>query len=348
MKDRIRNGELRPGDKFYSENTLCAKFGLSRQTVRHAAAILEEEGLLRRVRGSGTYISEDAFGLRNKKRIAVVTTYVDGYIFPRMIRKVESLLFDRGYSVQIGFTNNQIEKEREILKDILEKNEVGGIILEPTQSGLPNPNLKYLEEILRRRIPVVFVNSYYPEIEAPHVSLNDRLAGEKITEHLIDRGHTAIGGIFKLDDGQGHRRYSGYLKALQRHGRSAEGRVVWMDTGDFWNFDLSAERILHCVKDCTALVCYNDEFAMAVMDLLKRKGIRVPEDVAVAGFDDSELAGRGEVPLTSFSNPIEEVGERAVAGLLRMIEGRGSMESVEVDGEIVARFSTGNEDMPGR
>lgn len=340
MQNKIRNGELHPGDKFYSENTLCVKFGISRQTVRHAMKILEEEGLIKRVRGSGTFIGGNVFEARNKKRVAVVTTYVDGYIFPRMIRKVEGLLFDNGYSVQIGFTNNQVGREREILKDILEKDEVGGIILEPTQSGLPNPNREYLEEIRRRRIPIIFVNSYYPETDVPYVSLNDRLAGERITEYLIEQGHRKIGGIFKLDDGQGHRRYSGYLEAMGKHGMDTdEERIVWMDTKDFRNLALSGERILQCAEQCTALVCYNDEFAFAVAGLLKKNGIQVPEEVSVVGFDDSELAARGEVRLTSVSNPIEEVGERAVINLLRMLKDCHFSESCELEGRIIIRDS---------
>ena len=81
VKERLEKKELCPGDKLNSENELSVLFGLSRQTVRHAIGVLEEEGIVVRRQGSGTYISDSrSAALENKTRVAVVTTYVDGYI----------------------------------------------------------------------------------------------------------------------------------------------------------------------------------------------------------------------------------------------------------------------------
>ena len=84
IKEQIKEEKLLPGQKMYSENELSDMFGLSRQTVRHAISVLEQEKVLRRVRGSGTYINE-APGESNRTRIALIMTYLDGYIFPRTI-----------------------------------------------------------------------------------------------------------------------------------------------------------------------------------------------------------------------------------------------------------------------
>ena len=131
IKEQINLGNILPGDKLYSENELTQKFNLSRQTVRHAIGLLEEEGLLSRVKGSGTYINDDrVHNLEQRNRIAVITTYVDGYIFPRTIKGIEEILFEKGYSVQIAFTNNQLEREKMILEDILARDELAGIIME--------------------------------------------------------------------------------------------------------------------------------------------------------------------------------------------------------------------------
>lgn len=97
VKERLEKKELSPGDKLNSENELCELFGLSRQTVRHAIGVLEEEGIVARRQGSGTYISDNRMAnLENKTRVAVVTTYVDSYIFPRTIQGIENTLFERG------------------------------------------------------------------------------------------------------------------------------------------------------------------------------------------------------------------------------------------------------------
>ena len=104
IQQLMEEGTLKPGDKLYSENELCTMFNISRQTVRKAIGLLEEKGVLYRVRGSGTYISDNRkANLEQRNRIAVVTTYVDSYIFPKTIQGIESVLFEKGYSVQISF-----------------------------------------------------------------------------------------------------------------------------------------------------------------------------------------------------------------------------------------------------
>lgn len=152
IQEQIASKKFLPGQKIYSENRLKEMFQVSRQTVRHAIAILEEEGVLIRKRGSGTYINNiRRENLENRTRIAVVTTYVDGYIFPKTIQGIENILFENGYSVQIAFTNNQISREKTILEDILSRDEVAGVIMETTKSGLPNPNLPLYEKLQQRK-----------------------------------------------------------------------------------------------------------------------------------------------------------------------------------------------------
>ena len=119
LNEQISEGKIIPGQKMYSENELSAMFGLSRQTVRHAIGVLEKSGVVTRRRGSGTYIKDRRKrNTRDSKRIALIMTYVDGYIFPRTIRSIENVLFENGYSVQIYFTNNRIDRERGILEDL--------------------------------------------------------------------------------------------------------------------------------------------------------------------------------------------------------------------------------------
>ena len=103
IREQVEAGKFQPGQKMYSENELKEMFGLSRQTVRHAISVLENDGVLNRRQGSGTYINDRRqTNLRNKTRISVVTTYVDGYIFPKTIQGIENVLFENGYSVRIA------------------------------------------------------------------------------------------------------------------------------------------------------------------------------------------------------------------------------------------------------
>ena len=161
VKQQIDTGKLKAGNKIPSENALSNQFGLSRQTVRHAISVLENDEIVYSLRGSGTYISKQADDWNNNRNtIVIMMTFVDGYIFPRTIKGLEDKLFGKGYSVQIAFTNNRIDRERIILEDILRKDNVAGIIAECTKSGLPNPDIGLYKQIMERKIPLLFMNSF--------------------------------------------------------------------------------------------------------------------------------------------------------------------------------------------
>lgn len=194
IQEQITDGQLGPGEKVPSENQLAERFHISRQTVRKAIGTLEEEGLVQRIRGSGTYVSFDRRkNLEKRNSIAVVTTYVDSYIFPRILQGMQNTLYESGFSVQIYITNNTLDREKGILKDLLKRDDVAGMIVEGTKSGLPNPNLELYRHLMMRKIPLLFFNTYYPELEVPHVSLNDADTAYKAVRYLIEKGHQKIG-----------------------------------------------------------------------------------------------------------------------------------------------------------
>lgn len=341
IQEQIASKKFLPGQKMYSENELKEMFHLSRQTVRHAISVLENEGMLVRKQGSGTYINDRRqANLKNKTRISVVTTYVDGYIFPKTIQGIENVLFENGYSVQIAFTNNQIGREKTILEDILNRDEVAGVIMETTKSGIPNPNLPLYEKLQAKGIPVIFINSYYPLLPIPHVSLNDKMAGFLAAKHLLDKGHRKIGGIFKLDDGQGHLRYAGYVEALKGAGMEVEdSRILWVDTIGMQNLEESRSMVLNRFRNCTAVVCYNDQIAFNFVEILTKENIKVPEHVSIVSIDDSELTVLGDVALTSIPHPMDKLGEKAALNLLQMIENTGFNATYEFEAKIVNRDS---------
>jgi len=339
LRDYIHSGAVNPGEKLFSENELTARFHISRQTVRHAISLLVEEGLLERRKGSGTYVA-DVTG-RNREgsnRIAVVTTYVDSYIFPKTIQGIEKVLSQRGYTVSISFTDNTTARERMVLEDILARDDVAGIIVEGTKSGLPSPNISLYKKLKARGIPMVFINTFYPELNAPHVSLNDVEAAKKAVNYLIGKGHTKIGTIMKLDDGQGRLRYLGYLQAMEAANLPiSDSAMVWIDTDDFKQLSLCMEKILSRISDCTALLCYNDQVAFQLIRLLSERGVEVPSQVSVISIDDSDLARVGDVQITSLPHPKENLGEKAAQGLLALIANPAANVTYEFDTRVVER-----------
>lgn len=341
LENIIEEKGLKPGDRLPSENELCGELRLSRQTVRKAIGLLEERGVLRRVRGSGTYVSFDRKeNLEQRNRIAVLTTYVDSYIFPKTIQGIESTLFERGYSVQLSFTGNTLEREKNVLTDLLRRNDVAGLIVEGTKSGLPNPNLNLYRQLMNRRIPILFINSFYPELAVPHVSLDDAGAAKLAVDYLTARGHKRIGAVLKLDDGQGRLRYLGYLEAMERAGLAVtDSRIVWIDTDEARQLHYCKEKLLSRTEGCTALLCYNDQVAFQLIRILQEKGIRVPEQMSVISIDDSDLALHCEIPITSLPHPKEKLGQKAAGLLLDMIADRRSVGSYEFQTRVIERSS---------
>lgn len=170
--------------------------------------------------------------------------------------------------------------------------------------------------------------------------MDDDAAAKSATELLIKNGHRKIAGLFKCDDGQGHHRYNGYNKALlEAHIRPDAGRVIWIDTGVLSNLNLIRDYILERLKGCTAVVCYNDEAAFQIINMCTAEKIRVPEDLSVVGFDDSDLSRMCQIPFTSFIHPKEELGRKAAENLIKMIEDPGFDASYMFESEPVLRES---------
>lgn len=317
IEGKIESGNLQNGARLPSENELTMRFKVSRDTVRRGFKDLEERGIIKRTRGSGTYVNKRK---TVSKRIAVVTTYVENYIFPKIITGIEEVLSKNGFSMQLSFTNNTFEREREVLEDLLRTDDIAGIIMEPVKSALPNPNLDCYMELKEKGVPVIFINSYYREINIPHVSLNDSEMGYIATKYLIAKGHKKIGAILKMDDGQGHLRFSGYRKAMYEIGeKNPSDFVVWFDTKDEKDLQKVSDHISERLSDCTAVFCYNDKAANDFISILAINGKKVPQDVSIISMDDSMLALYGDVKLTSCPHPMDELGRKAAENLFLLI-----------------------------
>ena len=206
VKNYIDSEHLQPNDRFLSEKELCTIHGVSRQTVRQALMRLESENVICRVRGSGTFVKAGITRMSNQARsVGVISTYFSDYIFPHIVTGIERVLNDADVAMQLAITHNLVAEEAQAIKSMIARG-VQGMIVEPSKSALPNPNMQLYQEIRERNIPLVFFNAKYPWAEFPYVAMDDNEAGKLVTDYLFDCGHTRITGIFALDDIQGHKR----------------------------------------------------------------------------------------------------------------------------------------------
>jgi len=338
----IESGASKPGDKIRSENELADKFNISRHTVRQAIGELVIEGWLYRVQGKGTFVSRKLNEKANEpKTIGVITTYLDDYIFPSIIRGIDSILSAKGYNIVLTCTYNQHDNERVALENLLHQN-ISGLIAEPTKSAILNPNIDLYHRFKDSGIPLLFIHGCYKNLDCSFIVEDDTQAGYIATKHLIDEGHRKIGGIFKIDDIQGHYRFSGFHKALLESGISlSESKVLWFDTDDK-NIKLSSGsgQLDFLLGQCTAVVCYNDQISLRIIDLIRKKGLSIPEDLSIVSFDDSQLSVASEVKLTTVAHPKEALGELAAKTIINMITGSKDYYNIKIKPELVVRSST--------
>lgn len=236
---------------------------------------------------------------------------------------MDEVLSENKYTAVLSATRNRVCNERAILEEIL-KNPVDGILIEGTKSAMPNPNFDLYEKLIGMGIPVVFFNGYYPTLSGTYsVCADNQAGGAELVRHLIDRGHTKIAGYFKSDDIQGHQRYSGFISELFRSGLIIpDENVFWYTTETKEKLFDDPEEVLKRLGENTAVVCYNDEVAFGLVKCLLSAGRRVPEDVAVVSFDNSNLSWISQVPITSLSYEDRNIGRIAAQKLVDILDGR--------------------------
>ncbi|WP_129728842.1 GntR family transcriptional regulator [Ectobacillus funiculus] len=362
IKEWITSGEVKPGEKIYSENELVKMFNVSRHTIRQAVGDLVHQGWLYREQGAGTFCSnkiqqngqphiqeneQQQPTNGNGKNIGVITTYISDYIFPSIIKGIESYLTSHGYSLSFACTDNDIEKEKQCLQTMLSRN-IDGLIVEPTKSSSYNPNMNYYLELEQNHIPYLMINQVYPQLNPPHIIVNDENGGFIATEHLIKLGHERIIGLFKADDLQGSNRMQGFIRAFRENNISLfPEMIITYATGKH-----ELERMLEKLKELfvspkttpTGIVCYNDQVALAVLHLLRDLDLKVPDDISIVGYDDSYLAEASEVKLTSVAHPKTQMGIEAAKWIVAAVEKESSeaipQQSIVYEPELIIRNST--------
>ena len=327
-----------------TEAELSERYHMSRQTVRHALKLLEEEGLILRRQGSGSYI-RSAAGNAGIRQVAVVTTFLDDYIFPSILHDVQTVLSQEGYSTLVFATENQVSREREILERLLEM-QISAILIEGSKTALPTANGDLYQMLRARGVPILFLHGTYSNLSGfPCLQDDNFTGGYQLTRYLLTHGHTNIAGIFKSDDIQGPQRYHGMISALRDSGAPIrDGSIFWYDTLDraelvgSGSCGLLETFLSHRLGDSTAVVCYNDEIAYLLIRRLLAAGKRVPEDVAVVSFDNSFYSQIGPVPITSLGHKTNRTGKAAADLLLQILSG-AELKSIRMEWELFRRAS---------
>lgn len=338
LKQMIQNGDIIPAQKLPSESDLVRQFKISRHTVRHSFSELENEGWIYREQGKGTFCAYR--GSKKEQKIAVLTTYISNYIFPYIIRGIEETLCESGFSFSIASTGNDKGKEEECMKRFLEQ-DISGLIVEPTKSAKLNINQKYFQELDKRNIPYILLHATYPDLDSAYVIMDDEKGGFIATQYLLKQGHKDIAGIFLSDDLQGIRRQAGFFSALKKYNVTINNEFLGnYQTEQMFSYPYNfTMNLLQKKNRPTAIVCYNDQIAIQVIEAIRRSNLKIPGDISLVGYDNSNLAVATEVKLTTVKHPKEEMGKRVAHMIVDMINGKVKKPCFVYQPELIIRSS---------
>jgi LacI family transcriptional regulator len=256
--------------------------------------------------------------------------------FAEISRSIEDEAFKKGYSVFL--CNTELDTERELFYvDVLSKKQVDGIVF--VAAGDQADSLDFL---VRRNMPVVMIDRDVPNVEVDAVLTDNKLGGYLATRHLLELGHRRIACIAGPSTiTPSAERIIGYRKALEEAGISYDESLIIR--GDY--HAQSGMEITHSILKMdprpTAIFCLNDLMALGALRAAAEAGCSVPQDLAIVGYDDLELAHFTNPPLTTIAQPKKEVGAQAISLLVDRISRKSRPPSrLVLPPELIVRRST--------
>lgn len=278
---------------------------------------------------------------RNIKRhesrtLLVIVPDICDPFFSEIIRGIEVTAANNGYLVLIGDCAHQNQQEKTFIDLIITK-QIDGMLL--LGSRLPFDASK---EEQRNLPPIVMANEFAPELELPTVHIDNLTAAFDAVSYLQKLGHKRIACIAGPEEmPHCHYRLQGYVQALRRTGIDVDPHYI--ARGDFTfeaGFD-ALEQLMSLPQPPTAIFCHTDVMALGAISCAKRRGLRVPEDLSIMGFDDIALSKFCDPPLTTVAQPRFNIGKEAMLLLLDQLHGQTvSSGSRLLDCILVERGST--------
>lgn len=292
------------------------------------------------VRKCGYTPNSVARNLRKRRTmtVLVVVPNLANPVFAQILRGIDDELTQSGYGLVIGSLDNCEEREARYVELALSR-QVDGVIL--MNGRIPESNKRTMAEA---RLPMVAMCAAIGDDEIPNVVVQDREASREAVEYLVRLGHRRLGFIAGPPSNIiAKERFSGFLQGLEDAGLSDKDYVKWEGKFVFSAGVAAAEAFLNLKERPTGIYASCDESAIGFIKVVRAAGVRVPEDVSVIGFDGIEFADYVEPTLTTFRQPLHDLGRRGASVLLKMIRGQMQPEdwNVRLPLALLERDTTG-------
>jgi len=340
LERQMDDGTLEPGDRLPLCNDLCRQYGVSLITVRGALASLTAQGRIESRWRGGIYVkaNSDVKQMESTKTISLVAELASNPFSAGILAGAVEAASSAGYQVILSATKDDPEVEAAQIHDLASR--VDGTLVVPVNHT--DSHAAAFEQLVDNNRPLVFVDHYIEGIDAPRVTSDNVRGGYLATEHLLEQGCKRV---YALTSGRhstsSRERLQGHMLALQAHGHLFDPSLICHSPDIHYQAgqDLTRE-ILHRERGTQKLGIFaiNDVLAAGAYISIKQAGLRIPEDVAVVGYDDVHAATM-DPPLTSIRQDLSEMGRRAVRLLLSLKHGKTAASEL-VPVELIVRSST--------
>lgn len=266
----------------------------------------------------------------------VVTSIADPFN-GEVFAGIEELANQHGYSVVLANSQGNAEREVAVVR-ALQEQRIDGVLVASSRVGA-----LYMPMLSQLQIPIVLINNHHPSEFAHSVGIDNVDGAYRAVRHLIELGHKAIayvGNRFGLESDADRR--EGFRKALRASKVASRPGLTIQGDGKPEGGAAAARDLLELARKPTAIFCYNDMTALGVMREAASRGLQLPRDLSVVGFDDLFFAPLLNPPLTTIHQPRNEIGRIAMKLLLALLEGAPAEKTIRIKGELVVRGSTGS------
>lgn len=255
--------------------------------------------------------------------IALLVPELSNPIFPAFAEALETRATRRGYSSLLCNTRSASMREEGYVRMLLARGVQGMVFVSPECSDTAASHEHY-RTLVAEGVHMVFVNASLPALEIPSVSVDEQVAGYAATRHLLQLGHRRIGFVAGPSRSLPSRaKAAGWQLALEEAELAADTALVAHAPYGAAGGAAAAGRLLAQPDPPSAVICSSDLMAIGAVSEARRRGLRVPEELSVVGFDDIPMAQYVTPALTTLAQPITEIARAAIDVLLTALEGSG-------------------------
>lgn len=349
----IQEGKYKSGDRLPSEQELASSNNVSVITSKKTLDELEKDGYIYRIKGSGSYVADFQPETRPNhfKMIAMVLplgSNTGGGM--DLFYSVEMIAKNQGYYVSVENTHRNCQKEREIILSLLKDN-IAGIIYYPSFSS---ENFDLIKKLATEKYPIVIIDKSIHDIEIDTVLCDNYSGSNAMTKYLIGCGHRNIAFVCEtnIDETSSIReRFLGYCDALAEANIPLNIDLIMhpetmyqqnAEKGNRAHFCREVAEKVQGNKAITAVQVASDADAVELIRQCVKKGINVPGDVSIVGFDDLDVASYITPPLTTVKQNFKTIGHSAADLVFKRLADREKKaEKVLIPAELVTRKSSG-------